>query len=109
MSDPWQDPSARAWLRQVADEMVPKLAGSALVISVVPGGDPDDLDLKFCVELGASIMLDKPIVATVFGDRAVPPKLVAVADEIVRLPEGATPDGADELRDAIARVLGGAS
>jgi hypothetical protein len=104
VSDPWQEPSAQAWIRHVAEEMVPKLAGSAVVISIVPG-DPEDLDLKFCVELGASIMLGKPIVATVFGDRAVPPKLAAVADEIVHLPEGATPDGSDQLRDAIERVL----
>jgi hypothetical protein len=72
VSDFWQDPSAKVWIQQVLSDMVPKMADSALVCSIVPGDEGGDV--KFWVELGASIMMDKPIVAVVFDDRQVPAK-----------------------------------
>lgn len=56
------------------------LAASAFVMSLVPRGEPD---IKFAVELGLSIMLDKPILAVVLSGSAVPEKLRRVADEVV--------------------------
>lgn len=103
-SDPWQDPTAKLWIQQVLSEMLPKLADSALVASIVPGDREGDV--KFWVELGASIMLDKPIIAVVFEDRQVPAKLRAVADEIVVLPNGVDPAASEALTAAIRRVLG---
>lgn len=104
MTDPWQDPSAKVWIEHVLSEMVPKLADSALVASIVP--DDEGGDVKFWVELGASIMMDKPIIAVVFDGRAVPAKLRAVADEIVVLPRGIDPAGSEALAAAFRRVLG---
>lgn len=98
----WQDPTAKRWVRSVLDDMAPKMAGSALVASLVPDGDGD---VKFWVELGASIMMDKPIIAVVLGDREVPPKLALIADEVVRCPEGVDPAASDELQAAMKRVL----
>jgi hypothetical protein len=103
VSDPWQDPTTKAWIEHVVDEMVPKLKSSAVVVSIVPG--TAELDVKFCVELGATIMLEKPLIITVFGDRPVPPKLEALADEVVRLPEGIDPAGSRALAEALERVL----
>jgi hypothetical protein len=103
MTDPWHEPTAKAWIRHVLDEMVPKLTDSALVISLVP--DDREGDVKFWVELGASIMMDKPILAVLLGDAPVPAKLAAVADEIVRLPAGVTPAASDEIARAIRRMM----
>jgi hypothetical protein len=103
-TDPWQDPTIKRWVQHVLDEMVPKLRNSAAVAQIVPG--PDEVDVKFCVELGATIMLEKPIIVVVFGERRLPAKLAAIADEVVRLPEGVNPEGADELAAALNRVLG---
>jgi hypothetical protein len=100
--DAWQDPSMKAWAKQVLDDAVPKIKDSVLVAQLVPDGPGD---VKSWVELGASIMLDKPIVAVVLGDRPVPEKLRLVADEIVRLPEGVNAEGSDELAAAFERVL----
>ena len=102
--DPWQDPTTQRWVQHVIDEMLPKLRESVLAIHLVP--DRDEIDVKFCVELGAAIMLDKPIVAVAFGDRPVPAKLQAIADEIVYLPDGVNPAGSKQLADALARLLG---
>jgi hypothetical protein len=101
--DAWQEPSAKRWVRHVLDEMAPKLADSALAISLVP--DDRSGDVKFWVELGASICMNKPIVAVLLGDAPVPPKLALVADEIVRCPEGIDPAASEELTAAIGRVI----
>lgn len=103
MTDPWADPTAKAWIRQVLDEMVPMMEQSALVMSLVP--EDREGDVKFWVELGASIMMDKPIIAVLLGDAPAPAKLEAIADEIVRLPHGVNPEASEELAAAARRVL----
>lgn len=100
--DAWEEPAAKEWIGQVLDNMAPKMRDSAIVTSLIPEGRGD---VKFWVELGASIMMDKPIIGVVFGDTKVPPKLELVADEIVRLEDGVNPAGADELTAAMGRVL----
>lgn len=60
--------------------------------------------MKYWVELGASIMMDKPIIGLVIGDRKVPERLERVSDEIIRLPNGIDPEGSEELRRAIERL-----
>jgi hypothetical protein len=102
--DPWQDPHAKRWVRHVIDEMAPKLEDSAVSISLVP--EDREGDVKFWVELGAAIMMNKPIIAVAFGDKPVPAKLALVADEIVRAPNGIDPDSSEDLTAAIHRVLG---
>jgi hypothetical protein len=103
-SDPWQDSSTKAWAKHVIDEMVPKMESSALVISLVP--ESREGDVKFWVELGASIMMDKPIIAVLLGDGPVPKKLELIADEIVRAPHGVDPASSEELAAAISRLIG---
>lgn len=100
--DPWEDPSTQAWVRHVIEEMAPKLEDSAFCLSLVP--DDREGDVKFWVELGASIMLDKPIVCVVFNDDPVPRLLRRVAEEIVRC-ERVNPDASGELTAAIHRTL----
>ncbi|MGH9001499.1 MAG: hypothetical protein ACRDYV_00055 [Acidimicrobiia bacterium] len=79
--DLYDDPAARAWARDVREELLPKLTASAVVCSLVPrDGEPDP---KFCVELGMSIMLDKPIIAVVTPGRKAPERLARVADRII--------------------------
>lgn len=102
--DPWKDPTAEAWARHVVDEMVPNLESSACAISLYPS-DGGVGDVKYWVELGAMIMLDKPILVVVMGDSVIPPKLALVADEVCRLPEGASPSGSDVLADAIVAFV----
>jgi hypothetical protein len=61
--------------------MVPKLEGSAVAISIAPGDGEGDV--KFWVELGAMIMMDKPIVVVARPGQVLPQKLLAVADDVV--------------------------
>lgn len=103
MADEWDDPAAKAWARHVIEDMVPKLEGSAVSISLVP--DDRVGDVKYWVELGASIMLGKPIVVVVLGDTPLPPKLEQIADEIVRAPEGVDLATSQEFAAALTRAV----
>lgn len=72
----------REFQRVVNEGLVPKMEASAMCISLLP---PEGmrLDAKFCVELGAMIMLDKPIVTLVTPGETVPPKLALISDHII--------------------------
>jgi hypothetical protein len=102
--DYWDDPEMQQWARRVSDEVVPMIRDSAATISIVPSGESD---MKFAVELGLSIMMDKPIIIAVPAGVQVPSKLVLLADEIVELPsEGFGDETRERLNEAINRVLG---
>jgi len=78
--DPWNHPDAKAWVARTAKELPKMIKDSIITLSLVPDGDPD---VKFCVELGMCIMLEKPILAVVRPGTHVPDHLVRVADLII--------------------------
>jgi len=95
----WRDLAA-----QVQTGLLPKLEGSAATISLVPKDGQSDV--KFAVELGFSIMLNKPIIALATDGNDVPPGLARVADEVVVADLAADPEGAQKLlMEAVERVL----
>lgn len=106
MSDVWDDPTAERWARHVIDEMVPNMASSSACVSLYPR-DGSTSDVKYWVELGAMICMDKPILVVVMGDAVLPPKLALVADEVVRLPDGVSPGASEELAGRIADFVRG--
>lgn len=73
--DEWDD-----WVRWIRENTVKQMAESAFVTQLVPKGETD---VKFAVELGLSIMLDKPILALAQPGAPIPPKLRQVADRII--------------------------
>jgi hypothetical protein len=99
--DPFDSLEFQDYARHVRDELIPRLDQSALSISLVPEGVGD---VKFAVELGLSIMMDKPIIAVVTPGVQVPQKLALVADEII---EGGLDDPTTlaRLNEAIDRIL----
>lgn len=102
-NDPWTEPEAQVFIEDVLSDMVPKMADSAIAVSLVlnPEGD-----VKFWVELGAMIMMDKPIIAVLGPGQVCPRKLALIADEIVACPDGMeSPRFAQDLQDAMKRVM----
>lgn len=86
------------WLdfeKSVVLSMLPALENSAMVATLVPRGDGD---VKWAVELGFSILRDKPILAIVPPDREIPERLRRVADEIV---VGNLPEDREKIGEAI--------
>lgn len=95
------DPEWKAWAARIARDVVPMIDGSAVTISFAPGsGKPD---IKYAVELGLSIMLDKPIMIVADVGQVLPGKLERIADEIVRVDRG-TPEAIVKIADAIQRM-----
>lgn len=74
-----------------------KMVDSAYVMQLVP--KEDSFDVKFATELGAAIMLDKPIMAVVMPGATVPSKLIQIADVIVTA-DLDTEDGREEVARA---------
>lgn len=100
----WLDtPEAKAWAKHCLDEVVPMIDASAMSVSLVPRGETD---IKFAVELGLSLMLDKPIVLVVHPGTRVPAALVSVATEIVEC-DLSTSAGRHRVAEAIARIIEG--
>jgi hypothetical protein len=79
-----------------------KMTESAFVMSIVPS--PGKLDIKFAMELGAAIMLDKPILAIAQPGAELPPKLRLVCEEIVQA-DIDVEDGREAIHLAIDRLL----
>lgn len=80
MTDYSQDPEFIEWEDHVRTNVIPMISDSAITMSLLPTGETD---VKFAVELGLSIMLDKPIIGVAARSSTLPPKLVRVCDEIV--------------------------
>jgi hypothetical protein len=80
MSDYTNNPEWKAWEARCQAELVPMMRDSGSVVQLVPKGGSD---IKFAVELGLSIMMDKPILAIVQPGTETPPKLLKVADKII--------------------------
>jgi hypothetical protein len=91
------------WERSVRDDLIPKLTDTSVVVSIAPRGRTD---VKFAVELGLAIMLDKPIIVLARPAVPLPPKLLAVADRVVQVDfDTPEPEMRDALGDALASVL----
>lgn len=104
MEDWTSDPEVRQWAEEFLEHTKPKLEESAVTMQLVP---EDGIgDVKLWVELGASIMMGKPIIAVAIGDREVPQRLAEIADEIVYLDRGFEDEVDNQkLIDAIDRTL----
>lgn len=69
-----------AYVKYTREETVRSMDGSAMVCAMAPSDGPD---VKFAMEIGLSIMLDKPILILAQTGQKIPPKLRAVADEVL--------------------------
>lgn len=78
--DPWSDPRAAAWVAHIRHQVLPQLRGSAASITIAPDAEPD---IKIAVELGLTLLLDKPLVVVVTPGRSCPEHLRRAADLIV--------------------------
>lgn len=99
--DRLNDDDRREWdafVERFRHDALQKIDSSAFVMSLVPSSE--SFDVKFAVELGASIMLDKPLFLVAPEDVRVPDKLAAIADEVV-----VADVDTEEGRQAIASAL----
>lgn len=101
----WGDsPEFRRYAAHALEEMLPKLSGSEFCVSIAPspGGEGKGRgDVKYWVELGASIMLDKPILVIAAPGQKLPERLRRVADEVFEV-DWTSADAQQELAEKLA-------
>lgn len=103
MDDIWDDASCREWEVHVREKVIPMLRDTAATVSLVPRGEPD---VKFAVELGLSILMNKPIIALVRPGDIIPDGLARAAAEIVEVDIAGDPEGAQRsITEAFGRVM----
>lgn len=91
----------QAFLRHARTVTYPMIKGSNFTVSLMPR-DPDP---KYCLELGASIMFNKPIIVVVTDDGLmVPDALRRIADAIVFGNPAKDPAAWERLEKAIKDV-----
>ena len=99
----WEsDPDWIAYRDRVKADLIPMIKNSGVTVSLLPEGE---VDVKFAVELGLMIMLDKPIIVVVPPGVSMPQKLALVADAIVEGPVGG-PHFPERLKAAIEQTTG---
>lgn len=87
------------WLDRVERELIPIIKEAASVATIAPGEDPD---LKVAIELGLTILLDKPLILVVPEGRWVPDRLRRAADAVVEWS-----DDEDEMRLRMVEAMEG--
>lgn len=106
MDDTNDSPEYRDWCEHMAANLAPKIEDSRCVLSFLPDGDLhiDEHVIHLALELGLSLLMDKPMIVVVEPGAKMPAKLASVADALVEGP----PVGADfqhRLEAALRRVL----
>jgi hypothetical protein len=92
------DPEFIEWANHVQNDVVPKMKGSAVTVSLAPAGETD---IKFACELGLSIMLDKPIILVCEPGQIIPDKLLNVADKVIEIDWRNNPSAQEQMGEAI--------
>lgn len=102
MSDenPFSTPEFKAYATRAMTELVPMMQGSALAVAMVPTGE---VDVKFAIELGFMVMMDKPILVLCPPGKHISGKLRAIADEIVESEPG-RPEFEELMMAAVRRL-----
>lgn len=97
--DPFDSPEWKDYKKRIQTDLLPKLEASAMTVTLAPT-DPATTDIKFAVELGLSIMLNKPIIVVIDEAGVVPPGLEKIADAIIR-----GDLAADSTREALGEAI----
>ena len=86
----FDNPKLKAYLKHAESEML-------IIYS-------DKADVKLCLEVGAAVLFDKPIIVVKVGDKPIPANLKRIASAIV---EGDVNDAATKvkLQEAISAVI----
>ena len=92
----------KTWARGILDDMVPKMAGSACVISIAP---PSGIvDVKIAVEIGYAVLLDKPLIVFAPKGRHVAERLLRIADHVIT-GDFETEAGRQEMLEQLQRIM----
>lgn len=95
---PYDSDDFKRWADTMRSQLIPEMRQSAHVLMIAPSTDAE-FDIAFALQVGASILLGKPLILLAHRGRTVPPKLKAIADRIIEVDlDETTMDAADIQR-----------
>jgi hypothetical protein len=105
-SEGWED--SEGWKRYVRDfrkDGLPKIMNSAVALSII-GGDGKDFDTKQATEIGAILLLGKPLLLVAMPGAKIPAGLLRASDMIVFDWTPSDEESQERLRRAIQEMVG---
>jgi len=99
--NPFETAAWNQYEDRVRKDLIPKLRASAISMVLNPGSDPD---VKVAVELGMSILLDKPIIIIAEPGQRISPAFKRVADTVIRVRLD-DPDAGNQVSAAVNEVM----
>src|SRR5262245_37075631 len=105
MKSPYDDDEFRRWADDKRRRLIPKMRGSDNVLLLAPNLSAK-FDIEFALQIGAAILLEKPLVLVVQSGRTVLPKLRAIADKIIEmdLDDSNDPAVQERIRQALTEL-----
>jgi hypothetical protein len=79
---PYKSDDFLYWADTMRARLIPKMRDSAHVLMIAPNMSAG-FDIEFALQIGAAILLGKPLILLVDRGRNIPPKLRAIADRII--------------------------
>jgi hypothetical protein len=100
----WRDYSER-----FRRDGLPKIMHSGITLSIIGSRDADDFDVKQATEIGAMLLLDKPLILVCVPGATVPSRLRRAADVVIEDWSPDNHDAQERLTAAIHAVAAGES
>jgi hypothetical protein len=94
--NPFESSEWKRFEEHVRTETIPKMRDSATVLLIAPSMD-SKFDVQFAVQIGAAVLLEKPLLVIAMIGRPVPPKLERIADRIIYTSGVDDPSTKDEI------------
>lgn len=103
----YDTPEFRAWAEDRKSRVLTMLDNSAMSLAILsPPFTLERLDVSQALEIGASLLLGKPLILCVTAGTVCPPGLVAAATAIVEMDEPVdSPSNQRRLQQVLADVL----
>jgi hypothetical protein len=98
----FDDPKFKALLDHFSKHGLPGMASSAMSVVILTDHPPDP---KLCLEIGAAVLLDKPIIVTCARGTVIPANLKRVATSIVEAESMMSEEMKTKLEAAINELL----
>lgn len=97
------DPARARHLKFFREHVLPKIRESAFVMAISPPDKHGDIDVEQALEIGACLLLDKPLLVAVKPGRHVPEHLRRAADMVVEVDVG-TARGQETITEAVRQM-----
>jgi hypothetical protein len=102
--DPFENDEFKTWATDMRRRLIPKMRDSQSVLMLAPDMKAD-IDIGFALQIGACILLEKPLILVVHPGRQIPPKLLAIADRIIEADLNGLPMDDARIQEQIKQAM----